>query len=280
MSADATTDSTRRFPGEVRSESTVAALPRRDRVLITAALVLITALAWAYLIRLDREMSASMAHETMMAEMGMSMDRPWTPTDVLFTFAMWAVMMIGMMAGSAAPVLLLFGATRRARGESGVSLATVAFGAGYILVWVGFSAAAALAQWALHEAAMLSPAMGASSPRVGGAILIAAGAYQLSPMKGGCLSRCRSPLGFLMAHWRDGVMGALSLGLRHGVFCLGCCWALMCVLFVVGVMNLVWVAALTAVVLLEKTGPYGVAVARAAGAAMISIGLIFISGLV
>jgi predicted metal-binding membrane protein len=279
MRADGTTDSTPRFPGEVRSVSTVAALPRRDGLLISAALVLVTALAWAYLVRLDRQMSASMEHDTMMAEMGMSMDMPWTAADVFFTFAMWAVMMVGMMAGAAAPVLLLFGAARRARGERGVSLDVLTFGFGYILVWAGFSACAALAQWALHEAAMLSPAMAASSPQLGGAILIAAGAYQLTPLKGACLTRCRSPLGFLMAHWRDGRMGALRLGCRHGVFCLGCCWALMCVLFVVGVMNLVWVAALTAFVLVEKTGPFGAVLARGAGAAMVSIGVWFVAGL-
>jgi predicted metal-binding membrane protein len=175
--------------------------------------------------------------------------------------------------------LLLFAAARRARGERSLSLTVVAFGFGYILVWVGFSACAALAQWALHEAAMLSPAMAAASPHLGGAILIGAGAYQLAPLKGACLTQCRSPLGFLMAHWRDGAMGALRLGYRHGLFCLGCCWALMCVLFVVGVMNLVWVAALTAFVLIEKTGPFGVALARVAGIAMIIVGVSFVAGL-
>jgi predicted metal-binding membrane protein len=259
--------------------STVAALPRRDRLLISAALVLVTALAWAYLVRLDRQMSASMDHDTMMVEMGMSMDRSWTAEDVLFTFAMWAVMMVGMMAGSAAPVLLLFGAARRARGERGVPLAVLTFGLGYILVWVGFSAGAALAQWVLHEAAMLSPAAAAASPHMGGAILIGAGAYQLTPLKGACLTQCRSPLGFLMAHWRDGPTGALRLGSRHGVFCLGCCWALMCVLFVVGVMNLVWVAALSAFVLVEKTGPLGAVLARVAGAAMVGNGVWLVTGL-
>lgn len=215
----------------------------------------------------------------MMAEMGMSMDRPWTAADVYFTFAMWAVMMVGMMGGAAAPVLLLFGAARRARGQRGALIDVLAFGFGYILVWVGFSACAALAQWALHKAAMLSPAMAASSAQLSGTILIAAGAYQLTPLKGACLTHCRSPLGFLMAHWRDDTMGALWLGCRHGVFCLGCCWALMCVLFVVGVMNLAWVAALTAFVLVEKTGPFGVLLARVAGAAMVGIGALFIAGL-
>jgi predicted metal-binding membrane protein len=257
----------------VRSAPSVAALSRRDRLLISTCLALITALAWGYLVLLDRRMSASMEHDTMMADMGMAMAMPWTAADVFFTFLMWTVMMVGMMAGTAAPVLLLFGAACAGRGERGVPLAVLMFGFGYLTVWVGFSACAALAQWALHQAAMLSPAMSASSPRLAGVILIAAGAYQLTPFKGACLTQCRSPLGFLMSNWRDGNMGALSMGVRHGGYCLGCCWALMCVLFVVGVMNLAWVAALSVFVLMEKIGPAAAVVARAAGAVMIIAGI-------
>jgi predicted metal-binding membrane protein len=172
-------------------------------------------------------------------------------------------------------VLLLFGAARAGRAERGVRLAVFLFGLGYAAVWVGFSACAALAQWTLHQAAMLSPAMAASSPRLAAAILVTAGAYQLTPVKGACLTQCRSPLGFLMTNWREGKLGAVQMGLRHGAYCLGCCWALMCVLFVVGVMNLLWVAALTAFVLVEKIGPAGAVVARAAGALMIVSGILF-----
>jgi predicted metal-binding membrane protein len=213
-----------------------------------------------------------------MPEMGMTMEMPWTAADVWFTFAMWAVMMIGMMTGTAAPVLLLFAGARAGRGERGVPLAALLFGLGYLTVWVGFSAGAALAQWRLHEAAMLSPNMAASSPRLAGAILVAAGAYQLTPFKGACLTQCRSPLGFLLGNWRDGMTGALRMGMRHGGYCLGCCWALMCVLFVVGVMNLVWVAALSAFVLVEKIGPAGMLAARVAGAAMVLLGMLFVAG--
>jgi predicted metal-binding membrane protein len=215
-----------------------------------------------------------MEHDTMMAEMGMAMDTPWTAADLFFTFAMWAVMMVGMMAGSAAPVLLLFAAARARRAERGGRLAVLMFGLGYITVWIGFSACAALAQWVLHETALLSPTMAASNPYLAGAILIAAGAYQLTPWKGACLTQCRSPLGFLMTNWREGQFGALQMGIRHGAYCLGCCWALMCVLFVVGVMNLIWVAALTAFVLLEKIGPAGTIVSRAGGAAMVLGGIL------
>src|SRR5256885_2610118 len=212
-------------------------------------------------------MSSSMEHDTVMAAMGMTPDSSWTAADVFFTFAMWAIMMVGMMAGTAAPVLLLFAAARAGRdgrdGRGGVPLAVLMFGLGYVTVWVGFSACAALAQWGLHQRALLSPAMAASSPYLGGAILIVAGGYQLTPWKGACLTHCRSPLGFLMTNWRDGRLGALRMGGRHGAYCLACCWALMCVLFVVGVMNLVWVAALTGFVLLEKIGPASTKIGRA-----------------
>jgi predicted metal-binding membrane protein len=157
----------------VRSlSSAAAALPRRDRVLISTCIVIITALAWAYLLHLDRQMSSSMQHEKSMAEMGMTMTMPWTAADVLLTFAMWATMMVGMMAGTAAPVLLLFAATRSGREKAGPSLAVLMFGLGYLLVWTGFSAAAALGQWLMHQGAILSPAMRLSSPLLSGALLI------------------------------------------------------------------------------------------------------------
>ena len=260
--------------------SRVAVLSRRDRVLIWSCLAVITLLAWAYLIHLDRQMASAMAYDGMMAEMGMAMSMPWTPADVFFTFVMWAVMMVGMMAGTATPVLMLFAGMHAGRGGRRVPLIVLIFGAGYVIVWIGFSACAALVQWGLHQAAMLSPAMAASSPLLSGAILVAAGVYQLTPFKGACLTRCRSPLGFLMSHWRDGTSGALLMGLRHGAACLGCCWALMCVLFVVGVMNLVWVAALTGFVLIEKIGPAGVGIARIAGAAMVVVGVLLAAGVV
>jgi predicted metal-binding membrane protein len=259
--------------------SSVAALPGRDRLLISACVVLITALAWAYLIHLDRQMSASMEYGKQMAAMGMTMDKPWTAADSFLTFAMWAVMMVGMMAGTAVPMLLLFAGTRAGSGSGGRVPGVVFFGLGYFTVWTGFSAVAASAQWALHHAAMLSPAMKTSSPRLGGLILLAAGAYQLTPWKARCLTHCRSPLGFLMTNWRDGKLGAFRMGVGHGAYCLGCCWALMCVLFVVGVMNLAWVAALTVFVLLEKVGPAGALVARIAGAAIAVRGILLIAAI-
>jgi predicted metal-binding membrane protein len=185
---------------------------------------------------------------------------------------MWVVMMVGMMTASAAPILLLFAGMHRGRGARRAPRVVFAFSAGYLVVWTAFSAGAALVQWAMHQAAMLSPAMTTSGARFSGAILIAAGVYQLTPFKGACLMHCRSPLGFLLSHWRDGTAGALRMGIEHGTYCLGCCWALMGILFVVGVMNLVWVAAMTIFVLVEKLGPAGALVARGAGVAMIASG--------
>jgi predicted metal-binding membrane protein len=237
---------------------------RGDRIALASCIVVITALAWAYLVYLRREA-------------GMVMDMPWGARDLLFTFVMWSVMMVGMMGPTAAPVLFLFAGTRSGNAERGVSPGAIFFGLGYIAVWVGFSVFAALAQWGLHEAAQLSPMMAASSSRLAGASLIGAGLFQLTPLKRACLSHCQSPLGFLMSHWREGSSGAFQMGLHHGIYCFGCCWAVMLLLFVVGVMNLAWVAAIAAFILLEKIGPSGALVSRIGGALMIAIGVAFVA---
>ena len=246
---------------------------RRDQVLISACVALVTILAWAYLLRLDHQMSAGLQYDAMMAAMGMTVNRAWTGLDALLTFAMWSVMMVGMMAPSALPMLLMFGSAQAGRSQKSVSPRTLTFGLGYIAVWTGFSAVATLAQYELHKAALLSPAMASSSKTLTGAILLATGAYQMTGWKARCLTQCRSPLGFLMTNWRDGVFGAFQMGFRHGIFCLGCCWALMCLLFVVGIMNLIWIAVLTGVVLLEKIGPAGAIAARIVGVAMVVLGV-------
>jgi predicted metal-binding membrane protein len=250
-----------------------ASVPRRDRILITTILLLVTALSWAYLFYLNHQMSSAVDPDKAMATMGMTVNRPWTATDVLFAFIMWAVMMVGMMTPAAAPILVLLAAAEAKRTEQSPSPIVFMFGLGSAAVWTVFSEAAAVAQWILQEASMLSPALAASGEGVAGAILIGAGIYQLTPWKTRCLTHCRSPLGFVMSQWRDGKLGAFKMGLRHGLFCLGCCWALMAVLFVVGVMNLLWVAALTIFVLIEKLGPTGGIISRIAGAALIALGV-------
>ena len=140
---------------------------------------------------------------------------------------------------------------------------------------MGFSEVATRALWGLHQAALWSTMMAATSPRLAGALLIAAGVYQLTPLKRACLTHCQTPLGFLMSHWRDGAAGAFQMGFRHGIYCLGCCWALMVVLFAVGVMNLAWVAVLTVFILMEKVGGAGARVSRIGGILLIALGILF-----
>jgi predicted metal-binding membrane protein len=218
-------------------------------------------------------MSPPTAATTIMASMGMAANAQFGAADLFMTWVMWSVMMIGMMSASAAPVLLLFAATQARRDRQGVHVAVPMFGLGYLAIWLGFSAAAALAQSALHQAALFSPAMTIASARLSGAILIGAGTYQLTPAKSACLRHCQSPLGFLMSNWSDGATGAARMGLRHGLYCLGCCWAAMGVLFVVGVMNLAWVGVLTAFILLERFGRAGMLAARAGGILMVAAGV-------
>lgn len=270
-----------RTPLQTADFAPVAAVSTGDRVFIGCCMLAIFVLAWAYLVHLDQQMMPSMSHKALPSGMdmpGMPMARAWSATDVFLTFAMWIVMMAGMMIPSVMPIVLLFAGAHASRGKTSVRMLTSTFVLGYALMWTGFSALATLAQYALHDAGLLPPSMAASSSWVSGAILCAAGAYQLTPLKRACLLHCRSPLGFFMTHWRGGSLGALQMGLRHGAYCLGCCWAMMLVLFVVGVMNLLWVAALALFVLMEKAGPAGVLASRVAGVAMIAAGIFFIAG--
>jgi predicted metal-binding membrane protein len=164
--------------------------------------------------------------------------------------------------------------------EGRAAVSTTIFVLGYLVVWTTYSVAAALAQAGLHAAALMSPAMAATSPLLAGGLLVAAGVFQWTPLKRACLAGCRSPLSFLMAGWREGRGGAFVMGLRHGLYCLGCCWALMALLFVVGVMNLLWVAAIAVAVLVEKVVPRGDLVGRLAGVALVAAGLLLVARVV
>ncbi|MGH7658149.1 MAG: DUF2182 domain-containing protein, partial [Gemmatimonadales bacterium] len=173
---------------------------------------------------------------------------------------------VAMMLPSASPMILLFASVNRRRRERAVpSVRTAIFAAGYLGLWILFSALAALVQWSLHRVALLSPDMASASPVFGGILLLSAGIYQWLPVKNVCLTRCRSPLSFIQTEWREGPAGAVVMGLRHGLFCLGCCWVLMSLLFVAGVMNLIWVAAIAGFILLEKLAPGGQWVGKATG---------------
>src|SRR5277367_5554948 len=240
---------------------------RRDRFILVAALVAVTAIAWIWLLLgAGTGMNAvAMTGGTGMS--GMIMEpAAWTLGYAGLMFAMWWVMMVAMMLPSAAPILLLFARVNRAqRSGDRPYVPTGIFAAGYLAAWGGFSALATGLQWALDQLGLLSPMMTTTSYWLGGAILIAAGGWQLTPVKGICLRHCRSPMGFLVQSWRPGRLGAFHMGLAHGTFCLGCCWFLMGLLFFGGVMNLFWIIGLAAFVLLEKTVPMGSWIGRIAG---------------
>jgi predicted metal-binding membrane protein len=198
----------------------------------------------------------------------------WDTRHVALLCAMWTVMMIGIMVPSAAPTLLLYAGVMRRSGEGArAALRVYPMAAGYLLVWFGFSVAATLLQRALSVSRLLSPMMILTSPRASGLLLIGAAAYQLTPMKGACLDSCRSPITFITTHMKPGAMGAFRLGVAHGLYCLGCCWALMLVLFVGGVMNLLGIAALMMFVLFEKLTPFGVQGARIGALGLLAAGV-------
>lgn len=214
----------------------------------------------------------------MIAGMAMPMMLPWGAADFVLTFVMWSVMMVAMMVPSAAPMILTFARVQRRRAERNAPLVpTSAFLAGYLLAWTGFSALATLAQWGLHAAAVLNPHTQTVAPWLGGIVLIAAGAFQFTPAKKACLRHCRSPLDFIARHWRDGQGGALAAGLHHGGYCVGCCWVLMSLLFVAGVMNLLWVATIAAFVLVEKMLPQGTAIGFSAGGLLLVGGVMWLA---
>ena len=200
-------------------------------------------------------------------------NEPWTAGYAALVFGMWAVMMAAMMLPSAAPMILLYGTIARARRARGdLTVGSGVFAAGYVLVWAAFALMAVGLQFGAEKAAVLSPMMEMTSTVLAGALLIAAGLYQWSSLKQACLRRCRSPLEFVMTQWREGVRGALVMGLKHGAYCLGCCWLLMLLLFVGGIMNLSWIGGLALFVLIEKTAPAGHWIGRAAGAGLIAWG--------
>jgi predicted metal-binding membrane protein len=248
---------------------------RKDKAIVLGALILVCVLAWAYLLY----MSWGMSHMDVGAAMTL-MPRmvSWQAVDLALVFAMWTIMMTAMMLPSAAPTILLFAAVSRSRARPGTVLQTAAFVTGYLAIWTAFSLVATLAQWGLLEARLVLPSMEARSPSIGGSLLIAAGAFQLTPLKQVCLSNCRSPVAFIMTEWRKGARGAFVMGVRHGLYCLGCCWLLMLLLFVLGVMNVLWIALLCVLILGEKTLPNGHWLSRASGILFIVWGLALLVG--
>ncbi len=262
------------------SDTVIEALLRRDRVFIIAALAVLAALAWTDLAWLARDMDMGGMDMTRAIPAGqglmMPATAPWQAVEFGYVFAMWVAMMIGMMTPSVAPMILIYARVGRQAVAQGKPFAASGwFAAGYLVSWIAFSAVATTAQWALDRAALLTPMMESANNLLGGIVLILAGLYQWTPLKGACLSYCRSPLAFIQSQggFRREPAAALALGFRHGLYCIGCCWALMALLFVGGVMNLIWIAALAILVLVEKLAPFGWIIARVAGVAFIGGGL-------
>jgi predicted metal-binding membrane protein len=253
-----------------------------DTLIAGGGLLLATALAWWWL--------AAGAGMGGMSMDGMAMDMPgmdmpgmemgpmpWTPAYAFSVFLMWAIMMVAMMLPSALPMILLYARVAGQREAAGALPPTFVFVGAYVAVWAVFSAVAAGAQWALTSTGMVNDAMRFGDRLPGGLLLIGAGLYQLTPLKRVCLSHCRSPFSFLSQHWRPGYRGALGMGVHHGVHCVGCCWFVMALLFVGGVMNLAWVAAIAAFVLVEKVLPFGPRVSQVAGVVAILAGGAFVA---
>lgn len=209
------------------------------------AIGLVLVAGWAFV----AWMTLDMAHP--LVRLTMPFDTAWPWETAAAVFVMWAGMMVAMMLPSAAPMILAFDTVERS-GAGGRASRALVFAAAYLLVWVGFSALAAGAQWLLQAGGLLTPMIVSNSDGLTAGLLVLAGLYQLTPLKRACLRHCRTPLGFLMAEWREGTRGAFAMGLRHGLYCAGCCWALMLLLFVAGVMNPVWIAVLAVAVALEK----------------------------
>ncbi len=263
-------------------QSSLESVLRRDRLIVAAALLVVTALAWLYIFWLAEDMAMGGMEMAgfRMVPTGIGLMLPaqvaWQPMEFLWVFAMWAVMMIGMMTPSAAPMILLHVRVgRQAAKDRKPFAATGWFVTGYLLAWVGFSLMATLGHWVLDRAALLDAAMASQSNLLGGVVLLAAGAYQFTPLKSACLRQCQTPWQFLSDHggFRREALGALSLGARHGMYCVGCCWILMALLFVGGAMNLLWIAALSIFVLAEKVFPAKYLISWISGAIFVVAGL-------
>ena len=265
-----------RDPALQMTGSALEAVLRRDRWIVGGAIAIMVALAWAYVLWLANDMDMGgmdMAGFRMIpAGIGIMLPtgEPWRGIEFAYVFLMWAVMMVGMMAPSAAPMILMYARVGRCgRAQGKPFAATGLFAAGYLLAWSGFSLVATCLQWVVERTALLDSRMAIDNHLLGATVLIAAGIYQWTPLKSACLAQCQSPFLFLMRHggFRGDLQGCLLLGLRHGGYCVGCCWLLMALLFLGGVMNVLWIALLALLVLLEKLTPAGRWIARAAGLA-------------
>jgi predicted metal-binding membrane protein len=244
---------------------------QHDRTPVVVLLVLLPLASWAWIVVMARDMYGPMTGAS-----AWMMRATWDAPHLLLLWAMWAVMMTAMMLPSASPLLLSYGVLARRAVPRTAARQIYALAAGYLIVWTAFSLGATAVQRVLAALLLLSPMMETTGAAVGATLLIIAGVYQLTPVKHACLRTCRSPLGFLMSRWRPKWSGALAMGIEHGVYCVGCCWALMLLLFVGGVMNLTVILALTAFVAFEKLAPFGRHSLRISGLLLIAAGLLML----
>jgi len=240
---------------------------RYDRIPAVVLLVLVPLISWIWIVVMARDMYGPMTGAS-----AWMMTAIWDVPHLLLLWAMWAVMMTGMMLPSASPMLLVYGVIARRSAQGTGARRLYALAAGYLMVWLVFSLGATALQRLLAAFLLVSPMMESTSSAVGATLLLIAGVYQLTPIKHSCLRTCQSPFGFLMSHWRSGLSGAFAMGLEHGAYCVGCCWALMLLLFAGGVMNLMVIAALTAFVAFEKLAPFGMHGAWISGVLLIAAG--------
>lgn len=240
----------------------------RENLLILLALIVLSALAWAGTVYQAGDMGVGMF------TCSMTMGTPFSISNALLYVVLWGVMMVAMMLPAMTPIVGLFRAIARRKQEQGLPFTPVwMFIAGYFALWTLTGSIGYAADLAIQSLPERLPALRTYSMIIGGVTLIGAGIYQLTPLKYLCLLQCRSPMGFLLTSWRDGHAGALRMGIQHGAYCLGCCWSLMVVLFVVGTMNLVWMGILSAVIFVEKIVPHGVEMGKATGVGLIVLGL-------
>jgi len=227
---------------------------------VVVLLIMVPVCTWAWIVIMARDMYGPMTGAS-----AWMMTSRWGVSQLLLLWAMWAAMMTAMMLPSAAPLVVLYGAAARRSAPQTAARQTYALAGGYVVAWATFSLVATALQRALTSLLLLSPMMEAANARLSAALLLLAGVYQWTPLKDACLRTCQSPVGFLIGRWRNGGRGAFFMGLEHGFYCVGCCWALMLLLFAGGVMNIVVIAVLSAFVIFEKLVPFGRVAARLSG---------------
>jgi len=254
--------------------SPLAYVLKKDRLIVVIALLILCVLSWLYIIYLYNQMYPMNMDALFFA---MPMTSKWSWTDFVLLFIMWFVMMIAMMTPSVTPLVLIFTLINRKRQQGqNPFVPSVYLLSGYFLIWAAFSLLATLLQWSLQQVSLLNPEMVTTNKILGGSILIFAGVFQFTSLKNTCLRTCQTPISFIHQHWKEGKSGALRMGIKNGIYCLGCCWILMLLLFVSGIMNILWIAIISLFVLTEKVLSSVKIISVIAGIALVAYGIIIL----